>query len=255
MRYPIAILTTVTVLILSAWGLALAAPQQNTTAAQTMSAVDSEKACDAYRAQKDYEQAVKCFQEAIRKEPKNARLHNKLGLAELAAGDYDAARTAFTRATRCDRNYPEAWNDLGVVSFVEKNYAAAIRYFNQAIKLNETRANFHVNLGVTYFTMAQTDQAMVQYTRALELDPEALSRSSNAGMSAQLATREERAKLDFMMAKIYANMGNLESCLLSLSKAKEDGYASMMDVYKDECFSEVRKDPRLAEIVPPPPLK
>jgi len=26
----------------------------------------------------------------------------------------------------------------------------------------------------------------------------------------------------------------------------------MADVYKDECFSEVRKDPRLAEIVPPP---
>jgi len=244
----------ITAFILVACVVSSASPQQNASA-PSISVAELEKAGDAYRAQKDYPQAIKSFQEALRKEPKNAKLYNKLGLAELASGDYEAARASFTKATKCDRNYPEAWNDLGVVSFVEKKYAAAVKNFNKAIALNETRANFHVNLGITYFTMNQTDRAMVQYTRALELDPETLSRSSNTGLSAQLATREDRARLDFMMAKIYANMGNNDACLTSLQKAKENGYANMMDVYKDECFSEVRKDPRLAEIVPPPALK
>jgi len=254
MRHFIVISILVTAFVLAACVISAAAPQQNTTA-PAMSAANAEQPCDHYRALKEFDQAITCFQEAIRNEPRNPRLYNKLGLAQLSAGDYEAARASFIKATKLDHNYPEAWNDRGVVAYIDKDYRIAVKYFSKAIALNEGRPNFHVNLGITYFTMNQMDQAMVQYTRALELDPEALSHSSNTGLSAQLVTREERAKMDFMMAKIYANMGNNDACLESLRQAKDNGYASMKDVYKDECFSEIRKDPRLAEIVPPPLLK
>jgi len=256
MRYLVSKLLIVLVaLVVAGFGLCSDDPQQSTVSMQATSAADLEKAGDHCRAQKDYTQAIKYFDEAIRKDPKNAKLYNKLGLAELANGDYKAARYDFEKATRYNRAYPEAWNDLGVIAYVEHNYKAAANYFKKAIALDETRASFHVNLGVTWFTRNEMDRAMREYSRALELDPEALTRSSTSGVTAQITNRAERAKHDYMMARIYARMGNVDNCLVCLRKAKENGYADLSNVYKDEEFARVRQDTRLAEIVPPPPVK
>ena len=240
-------------LTLAALG-APAGPQQDTTAIQSMSVADLEKAGDNSRAQKEYDQAIKYFKEALRKDSKNAKLYNKFGLAELSLGDYESARTSFAKATKYDHKYPEAWNDLGVTYYLQKKYNDAAKYFAKAVALNPDRASFHVNLGITWFTMNKMEQAMAEYSQALKLDPDALLRSSHTGMSAQIATREERAKLDFMMARVYAGLGNVNGCLESLKKAKEDGFGDLDGVYKENEFASVRQDPRLAEIVPPPPL-
>ena len=231
------------------------ASQQSAAGTQSMTAAQLEKAGDNARALKNYDEAIECFKEALRQDRKNAKLYNKLGLAELSAGDYASARTSFGKATKYDHNYPEAWNDLGVVYYVQKNYGAAAKNFEKAIALNETRASFHVNLGITRFAQGNMESATREYTRALELDPEALMRGSNLAMSAQITSREERARQDFMLAKVFAKLGYVDSCLVCLKRAKEDGYGDLTNVYKEEEFSKVRQDARLAEIVPPPAAK
>lgn len=256
MRYLILKLSIVLVaLTVSGHGICLDDSQQSVVAMQSMTVTQLEQAGDACRAQKDYAQAVRYFNEALRKDHKNAKLYNKRGLAELANGDYTAARYDFGKATQYNRKYPEAWNDLGVVAYIERNYKAAANYFKKAIALDETRASFHVNLGVTWFSRNEMDRAMREYTRALELDPDALIRSSNTGVTAQITSREERAKHDYMLAKIYARLGNLDSCLECLRKAKENGYDDLAKIYKEEDFSRLWNDSRLAEIVPPPAPK
>ena len=74
-------------------------------------------------------------------------------------------------------------------------------------------------------------------------------------MTAQITVSEERAKHDYMMAKIYAKLGNTDSCFACLRKAKENGYRNLDNVYKDEEFAALRQDARLAQIVPPPAPK
>jgi tetratricopeptide (TPR) repeat protein len=226
-------------------------PAQTNTA-RSMTAVDLEKAGDACRLQKDYDQAIRYFSEALRTDKKNAKLYNKRGLSELSLGAYAAAKEDFTKATKYNRNYQEAWNDLGVVAYLEKRYPAAVRYFSKAIALDDNRPNFHVNLGITYFAQNQMDLAMAQYTRAVQLDPDALNRTSNAALSALISDRDQQAKQDFMMARIYAKLGQVDRCLVCLEKAKENGYSDLNTVYKEDDFSAVRKDARLATIVPPP---
>ncbi len=227
------------------------APAQASTM-QSMTAVDLEKAGDLCRLQKDYDPAIRYYTEALRTDKKNAKLYNKRGLAELSNGAYAGAKDDFTKATRYKRNYPEAWNDLGVVAYMEKKYPAAVKYFSKAIALDDIRPNFHVNLGIAYFAQNQMDLAMAQYTRALQLDPDALTHSSNSALSAMLSDRDQQAAQNFMMARIYAKLGQVDRCLVCLEKAKEDGYSELNNVYKEEDFSSVRKDARLATIVPPP---
>jgi len=226
--------------------------QQGAAAVKSMSVADLEKAGDNARAQKEYAQAIEYFTQAIQKDKKNAKLYNKRGLAQLSETNYTAARADFTKAAKYNHNYPEAWNDLGVVFYIEKKYPEAIKNFNKAINLAGDRANFHVNLGITYFAQGHTDLAMQQYTRALELDPDALMKSSNTALSAQIMDRQQRAAQDYMMARVYAKMGEVDRCLKCLEKAKENGYSDLDNVYKEADFSKVRQDARLATIVPPP---
>jgi tetratricopeptide (TPR) repeat protein len=248
------VLLLIGVAMLTVMAVALPCDEQlpSATAMQAMKVAELEKSGDACRSQKNYEQATAYFTEALRKDSKNAKVYNKRGLAELSNSQFEAAHADFLKATKYNRNFPEAWNDLGVVSYVDKNYPAAVKCFSKAIALDELRPNFHVNLGLTYFAQDQMDLAMRQYSRALEIDPDALLHSSNAGMSAQITDRDQRAKQDFMMARVYAKLGQVDNCLVCLEKAKDNGYTGLTDVYKEDDFSSVRKDARLASIVPPP---
>ncbi|HUI84834.1 MAG TPA: tetratricopeptide repeat protein [Candidatus Binatia bacterium] len=236
-------------------GVATGQTRQDTAAMQSMTVAQLEKAGDECRAQKDYEQAIVYFREALRRESKNAKLYNKAGLAELSMGAYEGALADFGKTTKYDRRYPDGWNNLGVIYYVKRNYGTAVKNFRKAIALDPSRAVFHVNLGVAWFAQNDVNEAMREYTRALELDPEVLAHTSNAGISAQIISRDERAKHDFMMARIYARMGDVDSCLQCLRKARENGYTDLKDVYREEEFSRVREDPRLAEIVSPPAAK
>ena len=89
----------------------------------------------------------------------------------------------------------------------------------------------------------------------MELDPDALRQEARAGITAQIASPEERARYSYMLAKIYAKRGDVEGCLQCLKKAKEEGYRDLANVYKDEDFSRMRENPRLQEVVAPPTPK
>ena len=239
---------------IAAYGGAGDSPQDK-VAMQSMTVAQLEKAGDDSRAQKDYAQAIVYFKEGLRKDGKNAKLYNKLGLAELKSNYLTAARTDFKKAAKYNPKYPEPLNNMGAVYYVEKNYGQAAKYFKKAVALDETRASFHVNLGAAWFAQEELDRAIREYTRAIELDPDVLLRDSKIGVAAQITTPAERAKHDYMMAKVYAKLGNADKCLECLRKAKENGYRELPKVYKEEEFAVVWRDPRLAAIVPPPPVQ
>ena len=220
-----------------------------------MTVAELEKAGDQARAQKDYLQAIEYFQAAIGKDRKNAVLYNKLGLAQLQAGKNDAARGSFKMATKRNSKYAEAFNNIGAVEYVDRDFGAAAKYFKKALALDETHATFHVNLGAAWFGQKKLDRAIAEYTRAVELDPDVLANQSRAGVTAQISSPEERARYSYMLAKIYAKRGDVERCLECLKRAKEQGYHDLANVYRDEEFSQLRADARLAEVVPPPAQK
>lgn len=251
-KLTLAIMVAAILIGLAGYGVALPEPQQTTPALGSMTVAELEKAGDASRAVKDYNQAIKYFQAALRRERKNAALCNKLGLAELKNGDPRAARADFQKAVKHNRRYAEALNNIGAVDYTQNNFGSAAKYFKKALALEETRATFHVNLGAAWFAQKKLDRAIAEYTRALELDPEVLVQNSKAGITAQISSSEERARYSYMLAKIYAKRGDVDRCLECLKKAKDDGFRDLKNVYKEEEFSRLWQDPRLSEVVPAP---
>lgn len=82
------------------------------------------------------------------------------------------------------------------------------------------RASFHVNLGAAWFGQKKFDRAVGEYARALKLDPVVLEERAKAGVTAQIASPEDHAKFYYMLAKIHAERGDVDNCLLCLKKAK-----------------------------------
>jgi tetratricopeptide (TPR) repeat protein len=254
MRYlTLTVVLLAMVIGLSGWCLAETEPQQTPKVrVDNLSVAELEKAGDAARATKAYDQSIVYYQAALQKDKKNATLYNKLGLAQLKSNDLTGARVSFEKAVKRNSKFAEALNNLGAVYFVQKNHGAAARYFKKAVALDETRPVFHVNLGAAWFGQNKLDRAIAEYGRALQLDPTILDHYSSGGMTAQVSTAEERARYNYMLAKIYARLGDAEQCMRCLKKAKEEGYRNLANVYKDEEFSHLREDPRMAEIAPPP---
>ena len=52
-----------------------------------------------------------------------------------------------------------------------------------------------------------------------------------------------------LLAKLYAKMGSADHCLEHLRRALEEGYKHISDVYTDEEFAGLRKDPRFLQLM------
>ena len=204
---------------------------------------------DIARARDEYASATHWYMLALRLEPGNAGLYNKLGIAEMKVGDMETARRQFALAVKQDPSNVDSLNNLGAVYCLERRYRPAIRYLKQALALDETKAATHLNLAEAWMGQKQTERAMTEYARALELDADILTSTDKEGVFAQISTPEQRAAVDFLIAKAYVKRGNVDGALDYLRQAKELHYHDLASVYTDPGFAPLWKDPRLSDIV------
>jgi tetratricopeptide (TPR) repeat protein len=208
-----------------------------------------EKRGDELRVEKDFLDAIDYYQAALQGSQNNASVLNKIGISQLMMQHYKEAKKSFERSIKADRKHADAYNNLGVVYYSRKDYNGAIKHYEKAIALKNDAASYYNNLGAAYFGKKQFDKAIFNYSKAVEIDPDVFERSSHAGVQAQLPSPEDRAHYDYVLAKLYARTGVPERSLHYLRKAMEEGYRDIKDVYKDNEFSALRKDPRFAELM------
>jgi tetratricopeptide (TPR) repeat protein len=204
---------------------------------------------DSLREDKDFLDAVDYYQAAIRLSPGNAPLHNKIGICQLMMQRYKDAKKSFERAIRLDRKYADAYNNLGVIYYQARNYNTAIGNYKKAIALKTDAPSYYSNLGAAYFGKKDFEKAVPNYAKAIELDPQIFERTSRSGVMAQLPSPEDRARYDYVLARLYASTGQAEQSLHYLKKAMEDGYKNIRNAYTDNEFAALRKDPRFTELM------
>lgn len=215
---------------------------------ETASPEDLEKRGDDLREVKDYLQALDYYNAAQKQRP-TAVVENKIGMSYLALRRDDKAEKALKRAIKMNKKYAEAYNNLGVVYHLRKKYGTAVKNYRKAIEIQELNASFHSNLATTYVQRKDYDKAMAEYQRAFELDPNVFERSSRTGIAARMSSPEDRARFDYMVAKIFAKRGDLDQALQYLKHAMEEGYPEISNVYKDQEFAGLRADQRFTELM------
>jgi len=217
------------------------------------SAQELERAGDDLRGEKNYADSIDYYSAAIEKQP-TAKLYNKRGMAKTSMMHFEDAKKDFERALKLDPTYSEAENNIGAMLHYQKRLGAAIKHYKKAIKL-DPRATFYSNLGTAYFARKDYKKAQSNYETALQLDPDIFERQqSRTATQFAAMTTEERAKYDYVIAKMYAIHGNSERCLLYLQKAMEEGYPVAKELPKDREFAAFRDDSRVKQLLASKPI-
>jgi len=225
-----------------------ATPQVPTVPNLNSSAKELEEQGDLLRAQKHYFDAIDFYKAAMAKQP-SALLWNKEGMSYLFLQRSAEATRCFDRAIKADKHAPEGYNNRGYMEYRKEKYDKAIKYYQKALSIHPTDAVFHYNIATAYFSMHDYKRAAHEYRAAFQLDPDIFQRVSRIGVMAQSTSPEDRAEFSFMVAKMYAQAGDVDHSLEYLRKAMEEGYKDVKKVYTEPEFATLREDKRFAELM------
>lgn len=227
------------------------APTKSATV-PTPVASDLEKQADLMMARKEYAEAVESYQKLVDQAPRNAVYVNKLGIAYHQQAMLKTAQHLYEKSAKIDPNYADALNNIGTVYYQRKKYRKAVQYYKKALKVRDDLPSVHSNLGYAYFSEKHYPEAMEAFQRALQLDPTVFEHSSRSGSILQDRSVSDHGTFYFLLAKSYAQIGNVERCAHYLRKARDEGYASMAKVKSDPAFTAMLREPSVKEILAPP---
>jgi Flp pilus assembly protein TadD len=171
------------------------------------------------------QEAIACYQDALKAEPKNATARNSLGTALLmedripdaigelrealqldsgylnarynlaralaAAGDLDAAEIEMATFVKAKPDDAQAQADLGTIYIHERKFGEALPCFRAAARLDPRNADIQVNLGTVLAIMGDLKAAEQAFEAALRINPRHEGALGNlARVRAQMAARK-----------------------------------------------------------------
>jgi Flp pilus assembly protein TadD len=154
-----------------------------------------------------YDEAIKCYDEAIRLDPNPAGAWNNKGVALNNLGKYDESIKASDEAIRLAPNDPNiamAWHNKGRAFVNWGKYDEAIQACDEAIRLNPKYANTWNTKGLAQYKQGKYEEAIQAYDEAIQLapnDPNIVMAWNNKALALKALGRATEADAAFAKAK------------------------------------------------------
>jgi len=160
----------------------------------------------------------------------------------------------YERAVKVDPTYADAENNIGTVWYQRKRYGKAIRAYQKAIRLRQDMPVLYSNLAYAYFADKKYEESLASFRQALALDPQFFEQhGSRVGSILQDRSVGDRGRFYFLLAKSFAEAGNLERCIIYLRKAKDEGFTALAAAKSDPVFAAYLKLPEVQDALAPKP--
>ncbi|MFY9754036.1 MAG: tetratricopeptide repeat protein [Candidatus Acidiferrales bacterium] len=208
---------------------------------------------DIMMARKEFEEAIKAYEEVLVATPHDSEILNKVGVAYQQLDQLNHAEHYYKSSIKADKTYMSAVNNIGTVEYEKKHYSKAISYYIKASKLRGDMSTVYSNLGYGYFADKEYPEAMNAFQKALQLDPDIFIRRGGYGTTIQQRTSTDPGLFYYFVAKTYAGAGDAEEAAHFLKLARDDGYTGFLSAQTDPAFAKVIKDPRVQEVLVVPP--
>jgi len=117
------------------------------------------------------DEAIRCFQEAVRLSPNHLIALNNLGNAYRLQKTWDEARKAFERSLEVSPNDPEANYGLGMVYAQADDTTRAYEYLQRALKFRPEYPEALNNLGILYLRTERQDEAVASFEECIRVAP------------------------------------------------------------------------------------
>jgi len=117
---------------------------------------------------KDFEEALKCFKQALKLRPQSHSLWNKLGATSANSGRAQEALHAYNQALHLKPNYVRAWANAGIAHTQQGRHKEAAEYYLRALILNPEANHIWDHMSTNFVSMGRSDLAAKAARRDLE---------------------------------------------------------------------------------------
>ena len=184
---------------------------------------------NCYGAMGHLEQAILCYQEAIKLKPDFAEAHNNIGICLHDLGRPKEAHISYKRALSLKPDYADAHNNIGNIYKDLGQVDKAILSYQKAIEINPNSFGAFDNLGAIFSELGKIKEANAAYARArghnkdfeqamLLLEEKKFSEAIKFFESAQIADWEEKVLECFYRNKEFDKFKEKLSTILNKNK-------------------------------------
>jgi tetratricopeptide (TPR) repeat protein len=118
-----------------------------------------------------YDEAIKCYDKAIKIDPNHFWAWNNKGVALSKLEKDDDAIKCFDRAIKIDRNYINAWINKGISHVNLENFDEALKCYDKAIEIDPNDSLTLVSKGNVFYLLENYTEAFKSFDKAIQKDP------------------------------------------------------------------------------------
>jgi tetratricopeptide (TPR) repeat protein len=149
---------------------------------------------------KEYDKAIKDYDECLRHNPFNASAFNNRGNAYLDKKEYDKAIEDFTESLRLNPKSVTSLLGRGIAWKNKKEYDKAIRDYDETLQVDPRYSHGFYHRGVVWAIKKENDKAISDFGEAIKIDPKYVAAHYERGLVWMEKKDYDKAIEDFDVA-------------------------------------------------------
>ena len=158
-----------------------------------------------YKAFKDYPGAIIDFKKVVQLNPDYAGIYSELAYVELFNNNVAAMRAYLDLATQKNPDDVRIYTTWALSKIAKLQYEAAIKDYDKAIELDSNNSNLYLRRGYAKSYIRKYKEAIKDYDKAIELDPNNSSAYEKRAEAHNVMLRSGRAKKDWIKSEQLRN--------------------------------------------------
>lgn len=200
---------------------------------------------DALMAHQRYQAAIEAYKKAPTNNPD---VWNKMGIAYQLMFNLTEAMHCYRNSNKLDPKNSNVMNNLGTVYDALKQYHNAEKMYRKALKIDPRSALIMKNLGTNLLAQHKYEKGWQQYQSALKIDPQIFQDNSRPRIE-NPASVSDRGAMNYYMAKGCAKAGMADQAIQYLRMAMNEGYTNPKKIIADNEFASLHGNPAFEELL------
>ena len=211
-----------------------ASPTQNMS--EPPSTATAEEAADIYFAQGRFQAAIAAYKKVV---PPTGSSWNKMGMSYQKMYNLEEAKKCYESALKINPKNVNYLNNLATVYAGLKLPGYAERTYKKALKIDPQNALVYKNLGTMYMTDGKINKGKRCYDEARKLDPTIFT--ARASLSVDEPTDvHNRGAMNYFLARSCLQSGQTDCAITYLRAAMNEGYTTPKKLATDPEFERLR---------------
>lgn len=191
-----------------------------------------------YTKNKQYTEALKCFDTAIELNPNYANAYSNRGNAYQSINKHDLALSDFNKTLAINPQHENTLYNRGLLLMKMEQFETAIKDFTEVIRLNSKASDAHVMRGNCSQTIKNYNMAIDDYSKAIEIKPDSSIAYLNRGIVYKLIGEINKGKDDILKAYELDPKFVISQII---DQSYQDDKSNTENLINEEFFSEVKE--------------